>query len=100
MLSFEELDLEIGESTILNINVLNKFIKDNFKYKAEYFYNDPMGSTFSNDDGWVIIAYGNDPEELAKHCEENGYRKCITWNDGGYIIKDITTDKNIRLEEG
>ena len=57
-----------------------------YKFRAEYYYNDPFGSIMSNDSGFCVIAYGNTQDELVKYCEDNGYKKSTSTFDGGYSI--------------
>ena len=83
--------INIEENSVFDPKSAEKYIKSLFSYKAMYFYRDPMGSIFFNDDGFVEIAYGNDIEALSKYCEENGYKPSIDTNnlDGGYFIKKM-----------
>lgn len=61
-------------------------IKGSLKYVGQYYYTDPMGSTFSNENEWKIICYGNTEEECEKYCETHGYKKSKSVFDGGYEI--------------
>ena len=62
----------INPKTIISSKDMLDFIDNNFKYVAEYYYNDPM---CINDSGYVAIAYGNDESELIEYCESLGFKK-------------------------
>lgn len=61
-------------------------IKHSSKYIGQYFYVDPMGSTFSNENDYITICYGNTREECEKYCKAHGYKKSKSMFDGGYEI--------------
>lgn len=77
------------DDVILPTKELDRFLKSTYKYYAQYFYIDPMGGMFSGDDGFVILAYGNDKEKLAEYCETLGFKPSKNEIDGGYFIKEM-----------
>lgn len=88
------------------INYEEEFKKLNEKVKTlpfmvQYWYEDKMGSTFSNDSCYIPIAYGEDPFELANLAEEKGYHKATNlFDDKGYSVdfNDAFPKKNITHE--
>lgn len=92
------LNLNINLGAIVEskqIEKLTSTIYSQYKYYAEYYYIDPMGSTFSNENDDVIIAYGNDKIQLAKYVEGLGYKPSEKLFDGGYTIKDNKNYKSV-----
>lgn len=61
-------------------------IQQSLKYIGEYYYIDPMGSIFSNENEWRTICYGNTKEECEKYCRSLGYVKSKDLFDGGYSV--------------
>ena len=78
-------EITIKSNEILDYSNLEKFIDDNFRYEATYFYNDPM---CIRDSKYCIIALSNDRDLLEQHCIASGFTKSEKLFDGGYEIKD------------
>ena len=76
----------IDKDSIFDYDDFSNFIKENFKYKATYFYNDPM--TYRDSD-YHTIALGNNKELLEQHCIEKGFKKSNELFDGGYEIHEL-----------
>lgn len=83
-----------GNKLIHDLEDTIEVIKSSFEYAGEYFYLDPMGSTFSNENKTIIICYGHTKDEVRKICEEKGFKKSEDNFDGGYsIIKNPKFNK-------
>jgi len=83
----EQLSPEKIKRYLNGVEKLRTMFLEKIPYVAENYYTDPMGSTFSNDDHWEIIGYGNTVTELEEYCESLGYEKSKKEFDKGYIIE-------------
>lgn len=97
MITVDEFKKQMNEAidnavngSVIDPRVINELLiklQMDCKYKAQYFYNDPMGSTFSNDSCYILIAFSDNEEELIQYCESKGYKRSTKLFDGGYEIE-------------
>ena len=85
-------EITIKSNEILDYSNLEKFIDDNFRYEATYFYNDPM---CIRDSKYCLIAVANDRDLLEQFCMDKGFTKSEKIFDGGYEIKDRNPVLNV-----
>ena len=85
-------EIIIRADEIIDYDTIDKFINENFRYQARYFYNDPM---CMRDSDWCMIATGNDKTLLEQYCISKGFTKSERIFDGGYEIIDKNRGKDI-----
>ena len=78
-------EITIRSDEIFDYDIIDKFVKENFRYQARYFYEDLLTI---RDSDWRIIAAGNDKNLLEQYCISKGFTKSEKMFDGGYEILD------------